>query len=96
MAIALVVCALFTASWLGPTNRFFESVLAPGIVLWEFSNWVCPPYGERCFLLSERQIAHHVWGFICYVAAWWAIFSALIGGGFALLSRMHARTARAD
>jgi len=98
MAITLVLFALFTVSWLGPTNAFFEPVLAPGIALWKFSNWLCPPYGERCFLLSERQIAHHVWGFICYVGAWWAIFSALLWGGCALtarLTRTRARAARA-
>jgi hypothetical protein len=88
MAIALVLFALFTVSWLGPSNRFFEPVLAPGIALWKLSNWVCPPYGERCFLLSERQIAHHVWGFICYVAAWWAIFAAVIAGSCALTARL--------
>src|SRR5688572_7387532 len=98
MAIALIVFALFTISWLGPTNSLFEPLLAPGIVLWKFSNWLCPPYGERCFLSSERQIAHHVWGFICYVAAWWAIFAALLWCGCALtarLTRTRARAARA-
>ena len=98
LAVALVALAFFVASWLGVKNRFFETILAPGIALWQLSNWLCPPYGERCFLLSERMGAHHLWGLMCYIGAWWAIFSAFIAAVWALTaasSRTRARAARA-
>jgi hypothetical protein len=98
LAASLFAVALFSVSWIGPTNAFFEGVIAPGLAIWKFSNSLCPPYAERCFLLSERQVAHHIWGLICYVGAWWAIFSALIWAACALtarLTRARANAARA-
>jgi hypothetical protein len=98
LSVGLFAAALFSVPWIHDTNTFFEAVLAPGIALWKFSNWICPPCAERCFLLSERQVAHHIWGLICYIAAWWAIFAALIWVAWALtarITRTRATSARA-
>src|SRR5258706_12270284 len=95
MAVTLVVIGLFTGSWWGPKNPILEIALTPGLLLWKLSNWACPPYGERCFLLSERQIAHHVWGFVCYVVAWWGMFTALLAAVWALTARSTRTRAKA-
>jgi hypothetical protein len=78
MAVILIAAAFFTAVWLDLDQAFFQAVVAPGVILWKLSNWVCPPSGARCFLLSERQGAHHLWALICYVVAWWGIFFATL------------------
>ncbi|MEO8605420.1 MAG: hypothetical protein ABI629_22820 [bacterium] len=71
----LVLASLWSSS---PALVAFAT--APGLQLWHFSNWLCPPFGERCFLRSEKILAHHLWGALCYTTAWWAIFSGLAVG----------------
>lgn len=81
MALVLVIAPL------GWNSEFLVDVATgPGLPLWHLSNWLCPPVGERCCLFSERQLAHHLWGALCYVAAWWAIFIGLVVG----LQRMRS------
>jgi len=79
LAVALVAASFFVAA-----ANIDKVILSPGLALWHLSNLACPPFGERCFLFSERQIAHHLWGLICYVISWWAIFSAVLLGTRAL------------
>lgn len=58
--------------------RAINVLLAPGIGIWRLSNWICPPFGERCFLGSDSQGAHHLWGLICYVTGWQVVFGIAI------------------
>ena len=90
LAAALVATTFIAA--VNDFNFFVKVVLSPGLVLWHLSNSLCPPFGERCFLFSERQIAHHFWGLICYITAWWVIFSAVLVSVRALT--LHSRGTR--
>ncbi|MGZ5050761.1 MAG: hypothetical protein ACXWF8_11705 [Methylobacter sp.] len=86
LAVALVVATFFISAS-ADSPFLLKAALSPGLALWHLSNLICPPFGERCFLFSERQIAHHLWGLICYVTAWWAIIFAVLLGVRALTLR---------
>lgn len=73
LAIVLAVLGISFILPISYSGAFSKAALFPGYLLWESTNVVCPPTGSRCFLGSERAIAHHGWAFICYVIGWYAL-----------------------
>lgn len=78
-AVAIMFAGLSLINELIPLSTGFDMraikiLLASGMGLWHLSNWACPPFGERCFLGSESQGMHHLWGLICYGVGWQVIF----------------------
>ena len=73
IVIVLVVMLVSFALPLEYGSTIMKVGLYPGYILWEATNTVCPPTGSRCFLGSERAIAHHGWAFICYIIGWFVV-----------------------
>ena len=83
LAVGMIAIAISASSVLESA----KILLMPGMSLWQLSNWLCPPFGERCFLASESQGSHHLWGLICYVIGWQIVFGVAL-----LLRARHIRS----
>jgi len=77
LALLLIGIGLLSYTTFRPITEF---IWFPGEWLVQVSDSLCPPFGVKCVLGSNRQGAHHLWFFMCLLGFWWLVLSCFTFG----------------